>query len=322
MKRRPSGRKVNYALNRKDKYAGVGARHDFQEALYRHFMPLRRPRRPKKMLDKVSGLSIIIFTVVAANAWVSDAGKRFQTRSFAGTRNFKPTAPRSHRPAVCRRQLFRFQRSRPGQVRDVAPRAERRPFRDWRRDGFRILPALVLSSAIGLRGEWAWRPGAPQTRPQAGAQADRRRPGLRRRDTPERAVGADTGTGALDRRAFRDEGASTKHRAQPAASSKKTPLNESGGPRRANPGLTEQYEQLRREATGCSEHAAQGLGLALFLRRGMTAWMQAWSQCTDGAAPDAQPRPATPAAVPIDLRMQIATLLAGIILGLQQELNP
>ena len=86
--------------------------------------------------------------------------------------------------------------------------------------------------------------------------------------------------------------------------------------------LTEQYEQLRREATSCSEHAAQGLGLALFLRRGMTAWMQAWSQCTDHAAPDTHPRPATPAAVPLDLRTQIATLLAGIILGLQQEATP
>ena len=51
----------------------------------------------------------------------------------------------------------------------------------------------------------------------------------------------------------------------------------------------------------------------------MTAWMQAWSQCTDSAQTEAQPRPATPAAVPIDLRMQIATLLTGIILGLQQE---
>jgi hypothetical protein len=99
-------------------------------------------------------------------------------------------------------------------------------------------------------------------------------------------------------------------------------MNESGGPRRAQPDLTEQYEQLRREATSCSEHTAQGLGLALFLRRGMASWMQAWSQCTDSAAPNAHPRPATPTAVPLDLRTQIATLLAGIILGLQQEATP
>jgi len=100
---------------------------------------------------------------------------------------------------------------------------------------------------------------------------------------------------------------------------KKTPLNQIRRPTIANPHLTEQYEQLRREATGCSEHAAQGLGLALFLRRGMTAWMQAWSQCADPGTPNTRPHPASMAPVPIDLRAQIATLLAGIILSLQQE---
>jgi hypothetical protein len=96
-------------------------------------------------------------------------------------------------------------------------------------------------------------------------------------------------------------------------------LNESGAQLRSTPDLTEQYEQLRREATSRSEHGSEGLGLALFLRRGMTGWMQAWSQCTDHDAPNAHSQPAMTAAVPIDLRAQVATLLAGIILGLQQE---
>jgi hypothetical protein len=81
----------------------------------------------------------------------------------------------------------------------------------------------------------------------------------------------------------------------------------------------QQYEQLRREATSRSEQGSEGWGLTLFLRRGMTAWMQAWAQCTDPDAPNAQSRPAMTAPVPIDLRGQVATLLAGIILGLQQE---
>jgi hypothetical protein len=52
----------------------------------------------------------------------------------------------------------------------------------------------------------------------------------------------------------------------------------------------------------------------------MTAWMQAWAQCTDHVAPNAHSQPATTAAaVPIDVRAQVATLLVGIILGLQQE---
>jgi hypothetical protein len=51
----------------------------------------------------------------------------------------------------------------------------------------------------------------------------------------------------------------------------------------------------------------------------MTAWMQAWSQGTDCVAANAHHQPATLAAVPMDLRRQIATLLAGIILNLQPE---
>jgi len=74
---------------------------------------------------------------------------------------------------------------------------------------------------------------------------------------------------------------------------------------------------LRRDATGVSAHGPEGLGLALFLRRGMTDWMQAWSQCR-GVTP-APTQPVTPAPVPIDIRAQVATLLAGIILGLPQE---
>jgi hypothetical protein len=46
--------------------------------------------------------------------------------------------------------------------------------------------------------------------------------------------------------------------------------------------------------------------------------MQAWSQCID-RAPSQR---AMPAAIPIDVRTQIATLLAGIIVDLQQEATP
>jgi hypothetical protein len=93
-------------------------------------------------------------------------------------------------------------------------------------------------------------------------------------------------------------------------------MKESGGAG-AHPDLTEQYEQLRSEVTSHSEHAREGSGLALFLRRGMTAWMQAWSQCT--GTPKGHSQAVMPAAIPIDLRTQVATLLAGIILGLHQE---
>src|SRR5712692_6379139 len=100
------------------------------------------------MLDNPMMWSIIIFTQAAARDRVADAGERSQTRSLAGTRDFKPATPRSDRPAICHQQLLRSQRPGPGQVRDAAPRAERGPLGDRRRDSFRFLAALVLSSTV------------------------------------------------------------------------------------------------------------------------------------------------------------------------------
>jgi hypothetical protein len=51
----------------------------------------------------------------------------------------------------------------------------------------------------------------------------------------------------------------------------------------------------------------------------MTAWMQAWSACGGDVEPAARSQPDISATIPVDLRSQIATLLAGMILSLQQE---
>jgi hypothetical protein len=95
-------------------------------------------------------------------------------------------------------------------------------------------------------------------------------------------------------------------------------LSESNDQPVARPDFVAHYEQLRRDATDMSSHVREGLGLALFLHRGMAAWMQAWSQCIDCVTPQALSRPAT-TPVPVDVRAQVATLLAGIILSLHQE---
>jgi hypothetical protein len=321
MKIAPGLRQVNYAATVKINMPTSALAHTQQNQHCKHDKPTKTRLLRNKVLDNAFVWSIIIFTYAPVRGRVTDAGERSQTRSLAGTRNSKPTAPRSDRPTVCHRRLLRSQRSRSSQVRDAAPRAERGPLGDRCRDGFRLFATLVLSSSVSPRGGWACRIGSAQTWPQAGPQADRRGCGLYCRNAPEASARSHSGIGALDPRAFWDQGSPTKHRTKPAASSKKTPLNESGGHLGANPDLTEQYEQLRREATNRSEHRGEGLGLALFLRRGMAAWMQAWSQCTD-VAPKAHLQPAMTAAVPIDLRMQVATLLAGIILGLHQEATP
>ena len=86
--------------------------------------------------------------------------------------------------------------------------------------------------------------------------------------------------------------------------------------------LATHYEQLRRDAMGRSAHHSEGLGLALFLRRGMTAWMQAWSECTGAVEPITRAQAGATEAIPVDMRSQITTLLASMILSVQQEAIP
>src|ERR1700737_3512766 len=172
MKTRPGLRQVNYAATVKINMPMPALAYAQQNQQGKHNKSIKTQLLRKKVLDNAFVWSIIIFTHAAARDRVTDAGERFQTRSLAGTRNFKPTAPRSDRPTVCHRPLLRSQRSRPSQVRDAAPRAERRPLGDRCRDGFRLFATLVLSSSVRLRGGWACRIGSAQTWPQAGPQAD------------------------------------------------------------------------------------------------------------------------------------------------------
>jgi hypothetical protein len=66
-------------------------------------------------------------------------------------------------------------------------------------------------------------------------------------------------------------------------------------------------------------HRGEGLGWALFVRSGMTAWMQAWSECAPYSKPSSRSRPDVDETIPGDVRPQITTLLASMILCQQQE---
>lgn len=77
------------------------------------------------------------------------------------------------------------------------------------------------------------------------------------------------------------------------------------------------YEQLRRDALG--RPSIGKVGLTLFLRQGMAAWMQA---CADGAilsARDSVPPANAANPLPADVRCQAAVILAGIILHSRPE---
>jgi hypothetical protein len=128
--------------------------------------------------------------------------------------------------------------------------------------------------------------------------------------------------GTLNPRPKAVRGSSTKYRTQPAAPSKKTPLNAARDTPAARQDLAAHYEQLRRDAMARSTCGAQGLGLALFLRRGMTAWMQAWSEYAGNVAPPTPVQPGADETISVDIRSQVTTLLASMILSLQQEAIP
>ncbi len=83
-----------------------------------------------------------------------------------------------------------------------------------------------------------------------------------------------------------------------------------------NDGLIVRYEELRRQALGRAGGQAQGL--ALFMRRGMSAWMQAWAQCLVAPAAPARP-PDDQEIFPVQLHRDVAMLLASMILLARQE---
>lgn len=82
-------------------------------------------------------------------------------------------------------------------------------------------------------------------------------------------------------------------------------------------GLITQYEDLRGQAVA-HPTAARSLGYALFTRQGMAAWARAWHSCTSEPPTSAPPLVAhTP--MPVELRAQVALVLAGIIFNLQRQ---
>jgi hypothetical protein len=95
----------------------------------------------------------------------------------------------------------------------------------------------------------------------------------------------------------------------------------SPAPAARNDGLVARYEDLRRLALG--RWSAQAHGLALFIRRGMRAWMLAWSQCVPPTLPSPSTALATPPddrdTCPVRLHAEVAMLLANMVLFTRQE---
>lgn len=83
--------------------------------------------------------------------------------------------------------------------------------------------------------------------------------------------------------------------------------------------LVAHYEQLRNDARALSAGQNPAPGLALFLGQGMTSWMRAWSPCMHTTDVGTLASPATVQGLSVDIRTQMATILAGMILSQHQE---
>jgi hypothetical protein len=89
-------------------------------------------------------------------------------------------------------------------------------------------------------------------------------------------------------------------------------VNGSSPPVIADEDFAAHYEQLRGDALGTT--TGHSVGLALFLRHGMVAWVNARSSATPLTARAPVPA-ASPIPLPADVRCQTAIILAGIILN-------
>ena len=79
------------------------------------------------------------------------------------------------------------------------------------------------------------------------------------------------------------------------------------------------YEDLRRAALRRAVASGRGVGLALFVRSGMAAWMEACAALPrPPAATSVRPTAQAPL-VPDDFRVEVAMLLAGMALSVHAQ---
>lgn len=83
----------------------------------------------------------------------------------------------------------------------------------------------------------------------------------------------------------------------------------------AREALTAGYEELRGAALGQAGGAGRGIGLALFIRSGMAAWLATCAALLIPREPPARRVAAEPPPVAPDVRVEVAMLLAEMALS-------
>ena len=188
-------------------------------------------------------------------------------------------ARRGNGRIVHRQRLLRSERPPAGEIRNAASRSLRRLHREASSAALWFFAAVLLSGSGDLHARWPGRASTTEAGTETRSQAVPKDHGSYRADHRRRSGSRFGRHGAAGVRHLR---APTEHRAGVGPSEKKTPLAMAGhdGPvvQTDGPEQVTRYEDLRRHVIG--NGGGHRLGLALFHREGMKAWLDAWSTCT------------------------------------------
>src|ERR1035438_4599874 len=224
-------------------------------------------------------MSIIILTKQLA-WWNRDphgqeTNPRSQNSGTPARGLFAPPSRAGHRRTVLDSRVFRSARPGSGQVRDATPGAKRGTSGEPVGSPLRLLPSLVLPSAGCVP---AGRPAgidATEARAEESAQTHRRSAGSGPPSAAGRSLSTSGGLSFAGQKQIRHHRSSTQYRARIDPQSKKTTVIETLPHSIPPQEWVARYEQLRSEVLSRGHGIARGIGLVVFLRQGLTAWMRA-----------------------------------------------
>src|ERR1051326_2764281 len=189
------------------------------------------------------------------------------------------------RRVVQRQRLLRSQRPPAGEIRNVAARSQGRLHREASRTAVWLFASLLLSGSGDIRAGWPGGAGTAEARTERRSQAVAKDHGIPPADHRCRCLSE---SGCRRAEGVRHLRPPAERRAGVSASEKKTTVAiaryDCPADRTDSSEQVTRYEDLRRHVIddGCGHR----LGLALFHREGMKAWLDAWSTCaTRGARP-------------------------------------
>ena len=300
--------KANYAHSVREKMfirapEGVGRRSICHS--YEFYLGTKSAQFEQKGLDSTSNENIIVITDVSCFTKTATASSRGRA---------EPQGRRCHGRVVSAERVFRSRGFGAGQVRDAAASATRGTAGKRSCPSVWLFPSFVLSGTSCFRRGGLGRFTSPQTRTKGWPQVDRRSDGLRQ-------PGAGTGYVLIlgrNRQAHSgpvsDFHSSAQYRS-PVEPSKKTHLRVvEASDRSQRAELSTAYEQLRSQVLGVNGKPPRGPGLAVFLERGMKAWIDAYRHWSALTAASQTARPPLSTALPAPVENDVIALLTGMLL--------